>query len=165
VTEFLAGATRVYRIKWWRRIFSVFLGVFGLLFLAAQLIMEFDFGDGKHFFSILIGVVILAVGSYAAAKDFKALITLTPDAIQVRNLSGTQQLLLSAIRGRREYVTYSGRSRTRYLRLEPKNNRQPTLDFERDFNFDQAFFAWFNALPDLDAIDEAARKTSKFGLV
>jgi hypothetical protein len=39
------------------------------------------------------------------------------------------------------------------------------MDFEKSFTFDDSFYAWFNALPDLDADDKTVRKDSNFGLV
>jgi hypothetical protein len=35
----------------------------------------------------------------------------------------------------------------------------------KSYNFDDAFFRWFNELPDLDAEGQNAHKDSNFGLV
>jgi hypothetical protein len=54
---------------------------------------------------------------------------------------------------------------TRYLKLEPNDDRLPSLSFPRDCNFDGVFCDWFNNLPDLDAIDKPKTKSLIFGLI
>jgi hypothetical protein len=52
------------------------------------------------------------------------------------------------------------------LKLEPNDDRIPTLEFEETYyTLDDHFFAWFNALPDLDALDKTTPEKSNFGLV
>lgn len=53
-----------------------------------------------------------------------------------------------------------------YLKLEPNDDRFPVLDFEESYyRLDDYFCEWFNALPDLDALDKVRPKDSNFGLV
>ena len=55
---------------------------------------------------------------------------------------------------------------TVFLKLEPNDDRLPTLEFQKNYyNFDDRFFRWFNELPDLDVEDKKKHMTSNFGLV
>jgi hypothetical protein len=165
MTEYLAGASRVYRMKWWRRAFPIVFIAFSLVFLFGLFSKGLDFEDQKQIITLVVAIVFLLVGSYMTISAFKSTITLSANSIELLTLKGRQQLALSAIRGRREYWVNTGRSRTRYLRLEPDDDRLPTMDFEKSFTFDDSFYAWFNALPDLDADDKKGHKESDFGLV
>ena len=60
------------------------------------------------------------------------------------------------IRGRREYVVRGARGGTRYLKLVPADDRREPLQIRKQYNFDAEFYAWFNRLPDLDALDSAS---------
>jgi hypothetical protein len=52
-----------------------------------------------------------------------------------------------------------------HLVLESDDDRYPRIDLEELYRFDEPFYRWFNALPDLDEIDKTRPKTSNFGLV
>lgn len=72
---------------------------------------------------------------------------------------------ISEIRGRREYSTGDAEGgSTRYVKLVPRNNDLPALDFEKGYAFDEAFWRWYNGLSDLDA-DPKSGSSSNFGLV
>jgi hypothetical protein len=107
-----------------------------------------------------IGVLGLSSGALMALwwtlKVFSASVTISKDSIELRDLFGKRKITLSAIRGRREY-TVRGKSITDYLKIEPTDGRIPALEFERNFNFDSAFFEWFYSLPDLDEVEEMNR--------
>lgn len=97
---------------------------------------------------------------------FTTSVRFTADAIERATFLSAKQLPLSKIHGRREYVVqFAKGGRTRYLKLESNDPNFPTLDFSRNYNFDEAFYKWFYSLPDLDARDKEVHKDSNFGLV
>ena len=165
VTKSVTEAARIYRTKWWRRAVPIFLVALGLLFLTGLIERGVSEVSQQQIISLLGVSAFLLLGIFMTGDAFRSTITLTADAIEVRTLLRSSQLPLNAIRGRREYVVNSGRTRTRYLRLESNDDRLPALYFEKSFSFDTHFFAWFNALPDLDELDKSGLKTSEFGLV
>jgi hypothetical protein len=116
---------------------------------------------------MVLSVAFAVVGGFLVPLAYKSAVILLEDAIELRTIFVRKRLLFVAIRGRREYVVNGGgdEGSTRYLRLEPNDDRLPALDFARNFNFDGAFYAWFNKLPDLDAMDKIKHKDANFGLV
>jgi len=118
---------------------------------------------------MVIAVVFLIVGIGLTINFFKATVTFTSDAIELNTIFARKKLPFSGIRGRREYVVRGGEvdagGSTRYLKLVPNDDRLPTLDFMKNYTFDDAFYSWFNALPDLDAEDKKVHKDANFGLV
>jgi hypothetical protein len=112
---------------------------------------------------MLITALLLS-GAYQTANAFISRITLYQDSVELRTAFNRRSLRFSEIRGRREYIGMS-RAKTRYFKLEPNDNRLNSLSFaEQAFTFDQAFFDWFNELPNLDAADEKKWIESKSGL-
>ncbi|MGO9129879.1 MAG: hypothetical protein ACLQIS_09130 [Bryobacteraceae bacterium] len=111
----------------------------------------------------IASIVVMGCGFWVA-HAFEARVALFDDAIEVRGLFGKKRLRFDEIRGRREYVVRGDEGgSTRYLKLEPNDDRLPTLRFAREHNFDSVFYAWFRRLPDLDAMEKA--KSSNFGLL
>ncbi len=83
-------------------------------------------------------------------------------------LRGRKTLRFRDIRGRREYVVRSAGPEsvsTRYLKLESNDDRLPSLEFEKYFTFDAAFYEWFNRLPNLDKLSTQREKNSNLGLI
>jgi hypothetical protein len=164
----VAQNAKVYRMKWWRRASAILLLMFGILFSAA-----FCWGPViRHADPNPLGIAISAaftlVGIFWTISAFKSTVTLSDDAIEVRGILGCKRLPLNGIRGRREYVVRGGGvedASTRYLKLVPDDDRLSPLEFEKYFTFDDAFYQWFNKLPDLDAMDKIKHKDSGFGLV
>ena len=77
-------------------------------------------------------------------------------------------LPLDKIRGRRRYLDGGGDESPSiwHLKLEPNDDQFPALEFEeRYYKLDDHFFAWFNTLSDLDALEKTRPRTSNFGLV
>jgi hypothetical protein len=100
-----------------------------------------------------------------SAKAFSSRLIFSPTAVERRSILGNRSGSLSAIVGRREYVLRDEHGSTRYLRLE-FGDGSSTLDFGKGlYVFDDAFWRWFNDLPDLDARDKEVHKDSNFGLV
>lgn len=116
-----------------------------------------------------VGVLFLAAGLGMTFYAFKAAIEFSQDAVEHRTIFGQKKLPLDGIKGRREYVVKGaqgdGGGNTRYLKLEPNDDRLPTLEFSKHYTFDDTFYRWFYELPDLDAEDKKVHKDSNFGLV
>jgi hypothetical protein len=113
---------------------------------------------------LFVIAALLLYGIYQTANAFISTVTLHQDSVELRTAFSRQSLLFSEIRGRRQYISYAFRSRTPYFKLVPKDDRHDSLSFEQAYKFDQAFFHWFNQLPDLDAADEKSWNDSKSGL-
>jgi hypothetical protein len=170
-------SARVYRITWWWRAGAVFFLTIGSV-VSIGIWNGIIFGEREPKFAEMVGTPVLAiVGVFLAWSAFRATVTLSADAIELRTLFERKRLPLNAIRGRREYVVRGGTvdvgGSTRYLKLEPNDDRLPTMDIVKYFNFDDRFYQWFKALPDLDALDKQRREAlekdphnnSNFGLV
>jgi hypothetical protein len=50
----------------------------------------------------------------------------------------------------------------RHLVLEPKDDSFPRVDLKESRAFDEAFYCWFDSLPDLDKRDGIEEPTSKY---
>jgi len=118
---------------------------------------------------LVIAVVFLIVGIGLTINFLKTTVTFSADTIELKTIFARKSLPLSAIRGRREYVVRGGDAdaggSTRYLKLVPNDDRLPTLDFMKNYTFDDVFYRWFYELPDLDVEDKKVHKDANFGLV
>lgn len=174
--ENFGPTARIYRITWWWRAGAIFFLAIGSVvsigIWSGVIAGEREPKSGEMFASAVIAVV----GVLLAWSAFRATVTLSEDAIELRTPFGSKSLARHAIRGRREYVVTGGGDEggsTRYLKLESNDDRLPTIDIAKYFNFDDKFYQWFNALPDLDALDKQRREAlekdphnnSNFGLV
>jgi hypothetical protein len=136
---------------------------FFLLFLWSAGYSDTD-KDGKGVF--LAGAVMAVAGLALTYRAFNVKVYLSPDAIELQGPLSTKSLPLQAIKGRRQYESERTRySPKRYLMVVANSDELPTLRLRDDMNFDDAFYAWFNSLPDLDALEKKDTKDSKFGLV
>jgi hypothetical protein len=149
-------------MSWWFRAFAIVF-LLGGCFIFSRL--RWDTFDLSKWYAVL-GVVLLAVfplvGAGLSVNAFTSKIRFSETAIERETLWGRRSMQYVSIKGRREYLAGGGEDGlTRYLRLESNNGSRP-LDFGKGFyKFDDAFWAWFNRLPDLDA----KVKGSNFGLV
>jgi hypothetical protein len=100
-------------------------------------------------------------------RSFQNMVRLSGDALEFRGFSGTRVLPLDKIKGRRRYLMRGNLDAPDvwHLVLEPNDDRYTKIDLEELYQFDEAFYTWFNALPDLDEIDKANPRVSNFGLV
>jgi hypothetical protein len=157
---------RFYRPNWaWRTFAILFLG-FASAFVIAMFEGLVSGRSEPKPTELAISVVLFIAGVGMAIHVFTTVVGFTQDTIYTRNLLGIISLPLNGIRGRREYVVRGDEGGgTPYLRLEPDDDRLPTLDFAKNYSFDDAFFRWFYVLRDLDAEDKHVHKDSNFGLV
>lgn len=93
------------------------------------------------FVSIPLGMAV-----YSICYAFGARVTLERDAIEIRKPFGSRRLSRAQIRGRR-FV--QSRNTTAYKLIVPISGRVLMVDTS-SFGLDDRFYAWFNALPDLD---------------
>ena len=156
----------VYYMKWLNRAGAVLPMAVGAVLCT---IVLSDWSDpmvpshNRNLIGFLVAAALLLYGIYKTANAFISTVTLFPDSVEVRTAFSRHSLPSRQIRGRREYVNNWGRSKTWYYRLVPNDDKLGTLEFEQNFNFDEAFFSWFNRLPDLDAAESEMKKESKAG--
>ena len=143
----------VYRIDWWWRAAAFLtIGTVGFTGIWGGVIAG---NREPKLVEMIVAAVLMLVGVLLTWSAFRATVTLSEDEIELHTPFGRNNLPLHAIRGRREYVVRGGvhGGSTRYLKLETNDDRLPKMDIMKAFNFDGHFYQWFNALPDLDALD------------
>jgi hypothetical protein len=162
----------VYRMGWGLR-------VFGIVFMAMSAFFLIAFWGGAisgdrpaTFFEMLMLIAFITVGVLLIVSSFRDYIALSQTEISLRTIVNKRTLPFDKIRGRRRYLDKGGYQSPSiwYLRLEPNDDRFPIVEFqEKYYKLDDFFYAWFNALPDLDRMDkereEKGMHTSNFGLV
>lgn len=154
---------RVYRPKWWWRIFSCFFPIFGGCAVVSSLrdyaSQSEDFKPGV----LIVGLLFVIIGTRMVIHGFTSQVRFTHYSIEHSSLFCRKSLAFSAIRGRREYTTRdSDGVTTHHLRLIPSDDRLPVIEFTSSYALDRAFFAWFHALPELNEGDEPKAKFSIF---
>jgi hypothetical protein len=152
-------------MRWFRQVLPVLFLVVGSLIWIVNWGRIVSGDREPRLWDIALPVVLTLGGAFWVASTLSSSVTLFDDAIELRTLLGRKRLSFDQIRGRREYVSRGQRSATRYLRLEPNDDRLATIEFEKSYTFDDEFYAWFNKLPDLDALDQKRQKGSNFGLI
>ena len=94
------------------------------------------------------------LGAFLIASMLKSCVILRPDAIEVRDLFSTRSLYRAQIAGRRMLPTQYVST----LALIPRDPGAKKLKISMVYETDSAFHAWFQAIPDLDAEEDAAFK-------
>jgi hypothetical protein len=109
-----------------------------------------------NFSSVLFPSLYLLMAGVFVARFSWNFVRLSKDAIEVRRLWRRKILPFDAIKGRRRYAKKSAQYPTpiRHLALEPGDDRFPRIDLVETDRFDEDFYRWFDALPDLDALDQ-----------
>ena len=159
----MTRARRVYRLNPWIRMFAVaflafcLLGLFGLLWSQHAGVQRRNPAETLEWAAIALFAVSWAI------YVFGAVIVLSEDTIEKRTPLKTDSLRFAEIRGRRETVhrNFDG-SAIRYLQLVPRDPLMPMIRFQKFYVFDAAFYAWFDDLPDLDAMDRTRNRDSAF---
>jgi hypothetical protein len=168
VEQYPTGAIRTYRMRSSHRAFCIVLLAVGAFFLAAFWGGAISGTREATFLELLFPIGFLLLGGYLTARAFKNVITLSQTGIELRTLFDRSALPFDKIGGRRRYLDRGGEDTPSiwHLKLEPNDDRFPSVDFEETYyQLDDSFYAWFRALPDLDALDKVRPKTSNFGLV
>jgi hypothetical protein len=154
---------RVYRLSPWIRLFAVaflafsLLGLLGLLWSQHAGVQRRNPAETMEWAAITLFAVCWAI------YVFGAVIVLSDDAIEKRTPLKTDRLRFAQIRGRRETVhrNFDG-SYIRYLQVVPRDSLLPLIRFQKFYVFDAAFYAWYDELTDLDAMDRARKRDSEY---
>jgi hypothetical protein len=156
----------VYRLHWSQRAFALLFLALSVFFVVGSWKGVFFGEEDPRPFLMILSAIFLLVGLGLSFNAFQTTVTFTGDAIELRSILNRLKLPLSKIRGRREFVARGEEGGgTRYLCLIPEDDRLPTLQFMKNYTFDDAFYGWFNELRDLDAEDKRVHKDADFGLV
>ena len=160
----MARAKRVYRLSPWIRLFAAaflvfsLLGLFGLLWSQHEGIQARNPAQTVEWAAITLFAVCWTI------YVFGAVIVLSENAIEKRTPLKTDRLRFAEIRGRRETVhrNFDG-SYIRYLHVVPRDPLMAVIKFQKFYVFDAGFYAWYDELPDLDAMDRTRNRDSEFG--
>jgi hypothetical protein len=166
--EYVGGATRIYRIGWGQRVFSIVFTAFGAVFLIAFLWGAISGTRDASWIEIVVSIALPIGGGLFMARAFKDYVALSQSEIRHQTLFELRALPFDKIRGRRRYLVKGDRNSgpVWHLKVESNGDQFPTLDFEESYyTFDEFFRTWFGALPDLDERDRTGPKVSNFGLV
>lgn len=164
--EIRAPFRSIYRPRWYWRAFA-FIYVSCVAIFTLQMWREALFGlaEPKPKEMMLSAALLLAGVGFAVHTSMSS-VRFTVDSVEKWGIFGIKRLPLSKIRGRREYVVHGEEGGgTPYFKLESNDALFPTMDFSKNYSFDDAFCKWFYSLPDLDAKDKEVHKDSNFGLV
>lgn len=156
---------RDYQVNLLTRLFSIFFSCVSLL-VTASLVREYlDSGTIEKPLNVLFVAIFVGASIFILVYSFYSSISVSTDSITVVTPWSTSKLPLDKIHGRREYVSYGGKTRTRYLVLASNDDRFKSIEFAKRFNFDQDFYDWFYSLKDLDAVDKELGKKNPFGTI
>jgi hypothetical protein len=137
---------------------------------------------GSHWWPILFGHrkpglddfifpgLYLLSGGGVTIVSFRTFVRLSESSIEVSRLRGARMLPFDKIKGRHGYTERADPYGTpsRHLVLESNDVRFPRIDINECKEFDEAFYRWFDSLPDLDKLDgieELQSKYANFSLV
>jgi hypothetical protein len=168
LTGQLNGTARIYRIGSGQRVFCIVFMALSVFFLIVFWGGAISGRREATWLELMIPIGFLVGGSFLSARAFKNYIGLSVGEIRIQTILDRQTLPFDKIRGRRRYLSRGDDEFPSiwYLKLEPNDDRFPTIEFEESYyTLDDRFFTWFNALPDLDALDKLRAKTSNFGHV
>jgi hypothetical protein len=165
--ESSAGVTRVYRMNAFQRLFSLVFSGFCAIALVAIWFGVLSGNRKPNFVEIMGPLVLVLAGVFFTVRAFFNSITLTSDTVEVKSLAGKRVLPFDKIRGRRRYMDKGDADGPSiwHLVLESNDDRFPRIDIQETYKFDDFFYQWFNALPDLDVLDKSKPKPSNFGLI
>jgi hypothetical protein len=146
----------------WIRLFAVtFLG-FSLLGLFGLLWSQHAGLQGRRPGELMEWMLISGFAVGWAIYVFGSVIVLGENRIEKRTPLKTDSLRFAQIRGRRERVhrNFDG-SYIRYLQVIPRDQLLAVIRFQKFYAFDADFYAWYSALPDLDATAEDILSTGR----
>lgn len=156
---------RVYRMNIWIRVFAAAFLVFSLLGVFGLLWSERAGLHGRSFAEMIEWTAIALFAAGWVTYVFNAVVVLSNDAIERRTVLKTERLRFDQILGRREKVhrNFDG-SYIRYLQVVPRDALMATIQFQKFYVFDAAFYAWYDDLPDLDAASRGRMQGRDVGL-
>jgi hypothetical protein len=154
---------RVYRLNPWIRMFAMAFLLFSLVGLFGLLWSQHAGVQGRNPAGMMEWSAITLFAVCWAIYVFGAVIVLSDDAIEKRTPLKKDRLRFSQIRGRRETVhrNFDG-NYIRYLHVVPRDSLLPMIKFQKFYVFDAAFYAWYDELADLDAMDRIRNNNSEY---
>ena len=155
---------RVYGMRWWVRLFA-FSFLLGGCFLFARVVAapSFTLDSLDQYLGLMVMALFPLSGAALYLHAFTARIRFRAASIERETLWGRKSMDFSAIRGRREFTVEDAEAgSTRYVRLESNDGSPAFVFVKKRYRFDDAFWAWYRQLPNLDA---EGHKDSNFGLV
>ena len=163
----MIATERTYRMKSSQRLASVILLLVGVVFTCTiwgSLVLGLR--DPKPL-EMMFPILYTLAATVFTLRSFRNRVRLSQESVELHGLSGTCVLPIQRIKGRRRYLSRGDIDTPSvwHLVLEPDDDRYPKMDIEELYRFDEQFYSWFNALPDLDEIDKTRPKSSNFGLV
>jgi hypothetical protein len=166
-TDDMNGTNRTYRMKSSQRFVAVVLLLFGLLLTAGIWGAVLTGARDPKLLEMMFPIGFSLVAAVFTWRAFRNTVRFSDHTVELRSLSGMSVLPLDKIKGRRRYVSRGDENSPDvwHLVLEPNDDRYPKLDIEELYRFDELFYTWFNALPDLDEIEKTRPKASNFDLV
>ena len=146
--------TRVYRMNPWNRLFAAAFLLFSVLGLAGLLWSQRAGMHGRNIAELIEWTAIALFAAGWTVYVFSAVIVLTSNAVEKRTVLRRDRLRFDQILGRREKIhrNFDG-SYIRYLQVIPRDGLMATIQFQKFYVLDAAFYAWYDDLPDLDASD------------
>jgi hypothetical protein len=156
-------AKRVYRLSPWIRMFAAAFLLFCLAGLLGLLWSQHEGIQERNPAQMLEWGGLTAFAVCWTGYVFTAVIVLSECAIEKRTALKTTRLRFGEIRGRRETLhrNFDGSS-IRYLQVIPRDPLMPVIKFQKFYVFDAAFYAWYDDLPDVDAMDRMRKRSSEF---
>ncbi|MDR3793496.1 MAG: hypothetical protein P4L03_08950 [Terracidiphilus sp.] len=163
----MEGSCHVYRVKLSQRILAILLLCVGVFFWVVSWGGALSGEREANFLELMFPVLFAGLSGYFVVRGYRNSVWLSDRTIEVRSVFNTKVLLLDKVAGRRRYLDRSGGHGPHYWHLvvESDDDGDAKLDFEEFYTFDDFFYRWFNALPDLDERDKTLKKKSNFGLV
>jgi hypothetical protein len=96
---------------------------------------------------VLVAPPLALFGGYMLLEAFKLKLILEPDALTVQRSFSSRRMLRCEIAGRR---TMNSRGTTTRI-LVPQDQNQRPFTFPEIMRTDQAFFAWFEGIPNINS--------------
>jgi hypothetical protein len=142
----------------------IFYGLIGFGYLILDLRSFHTSGASPGFFKLAWPILYLLSAALFAVSHFRNFVRLSTDSIELSRMRGRKILPLGRIKGRRRYTEKADPygPPAKHLVLEPNDDQFPKLDLKDGSWFDESFYAWFDSLPDLDAMDGAEAPKSKY---
>lgn len=161
------GASRVYRMNASQRVFGLIFSGFSAIALVGIWSQVLSGKLDLNLVNVMLPLVFVIVGVLLTTRAFRNSISLTSNSVKLKSLTGNAILPFELIKGRRRYLDKgdSDSPSVWHLVLESNDDRFPRIDIQETYKFDDHFYRWFYALPDLDVLDNTRPKPSNFGLV
>ena len=150
---------RVYRLKWYWHVTAFLPLSLGIGFAAATWVGQASGNNYSNLANWIVALGLILVGFFLSVYLFAASVCFTESAIEQRSLFGRSALPFDAILGRSKVERDTGEGKFIYMRLVPRSEQFKPLDLTQYYTYDQDFYRWFNALPDLQAGRPQAAKS------